>query len=63
MILLTNEENQSYHKQSICQICKKELSTDDNDKNHYKVKDHCHYNIYYYTGIYRGAAHNACNLR
>ena len=54
MILLTNEENQSYHKQSSCQIRKKELSTDDNDKKHYKVKDHCHYNICHYTGIYRG---------
>ena len=51
MILLTNEENQSYHKQSSCQIRKKELSTDDNDKKYYKVKDHCHYNICHYTGI------------
>ena len=24
----------------------------------YKVRDHCHY-----TGKYRGAAHNICNLR
>ena len=28
------------------------------DNNHEKVRDHC-----YYTGKYRGAAHNICNLR
>ena len=27
-------------------------------KKHYKVRDHCHY-----TGKYRDAAHNICNLR
>ena len=27
-------------------------------KKHYKVRDHCHY-----TGKYRGAAHDICNLR
>ena len=39
-------------------MCKKEFNTDDSDKKHHKVKDHCHY-----TGKYRGAAHNICNLR
>ena len=39
-----------------CYICKKEFDTIDN-KN-YKVRDHCHY-----TGKYRAAAHNICNLR
>ena len=27
-------------------------------KKHHKVRDHCHY-----TGKYRGATHNICNLR
>ena len=39
-------------------ICKKEFSTDNDDRKNYKVKDHCHY-----TGKYRGAAHSICNLR
>ena len=30
---------------------------DDPEKN-WKVRDHCHY-----TGLYRGAAHNNCNLK
>ena len=58
MILLTYEENKSYRKQKSGYICKKEFSTDDNDKKYNKVKDHCHYN-----GKYKGAAHNICNLR
>ena len=58
MIPLTNEENQSCHKQNICYICKIEFITDDNDKKYYKVRDHCHY-----TRKYRSATHNVCNLR
>ena len=56
MILLTTEEKIHYNKQKICYICKKEFSI--NDEKNYKVRDHCHY-----TGKYRGAAHNICNLR
>ena len=58
MIPLTNEENQSYQKQKVCCICKKEFSIDDENKKYHKVRDHCHY-----TGNYRGVAHNVCNLR
>ena len=55
MMPLTKEE--IYHnKQKICYLCKKEF--DNNDKKNYKVRDHCRY-----TGKYRGAAHNICNLR
>ena len=56
MIPLTKKEEKNHNKQEVCYICKKEFNTD--DKKHCKVKDHCHY-----TGKYRGAAHNICNLR
>ena len=56
MIPLTTEEKMYHNKQKVCYICKKEFNN--NDKKNYKVRDHCHY-----TGKYRGAAHNICNLR
>ena len=34
------------------------FTTDDDDKKHHKVRDHCHY-----TGKYKGAAHSIFNLR
>ena len=65
IIPLTKEEKISYNDQKVCYICKKELDTIDTTKSsflerkkNYKVRDHCHY-----TGKYRGAAHNICNLR
>ena len=51
MIPLTKEEEDNYNKENICHICKKEFNND-------KERDHCHF-----TGQYRGAAHNTCNLR
>ena len=39
-------------------MCKNEFSTNDYYKKHHKVRDYCHY-----TGKYRGAPHNICNLR
>ena len=56
MTPLTTKEKIHYNEQEICYICKKEF--DKSDKKKYKVRDHC-----YYTGKYRGAAHNICNLR
>ena len=56
MIPLTKKEEENYNNQKVCYICKKEFDT--SDKKHHKVRDHCHY-----TGKYRGAAHNICNLR
>ena len=48
---LTQEEQNSFKKEVNCYICGGELKRD-------KVRDHCHF-----TGQYRGAAHNICNLR
>ena len=56
IIPLTKEEEINYNDQKVCYICKKEFDTI--DKKNYKVRDHCHY-----TGKYRGASHNICNLR
>ena len=56
IIPLTTEEKIYHNKPKICYICKKEFNN--NEKNNYKVRDHCHY-----TGKYRGAADNICNLR
>ena len=57
MMPLTKEEKKTHNMQKVCYICKRAFSTDDNNKKYLKVKDHCHY-----TGKYRGAAHNICNL-
>ena len=48
---LTQEEQKSFEKEVTCHICSHELKED-------KVRDHCHF-----TGQYRGAAHNKCNLQ
>ena len=50
-MIITEEEQKEFDKASDCWICGEEL------KNDKKVRDHCHY-----TGRYRGAAHNKCNL-
>ena len=48
---LTREEEKLFEKAVNCHICSREIREDD------KVRDHCHF-----TGKYRGAAHNKCNL-
>ena len=56
MISLTNVEKKLHRKRKVCYICKKVFSTD--NKKYQKVRVHCNY-----TGKYRGAAHDNCNLR
>ena len=50
-MVLTKEEEKQFNMTSDCWICGEELEND-------RVRDHCHY-----TGRYRGAAHNSCNLK
>ena len=49
-------------KSKRCYICKNEFSTNENDKNafklYHKFRGHCHY-----TGKFREAAHSICSLR
>lgn len=42
----------------MCHICEKEFYEDDSTGKMLTVRDHCHF-----TGEYRGAAHNSCNLQ
>ena len=49
-IIFEKEEADRFNEETKCWICNGELGKD-------KVRDHCHY-----TGKYRGAAHNECNL-
>ena len=48
---LSKREQEEFNKAEICHICNNPLHED-------KVRDHCHF-----TGVYRGAAHNSCNLQ
>ena len=51
-MIFTKEDEKQFNMVSDCWICGEELGNDN------KVRDHCHY-----TGRYRGAAHNSCNLK
>ena len=53
MIPLTKKDKYEYKNAKICWICQKEFKKADK-----KVRDHCHF-----TGKFRGAAHNICNLQ
>ena len=48
---MTSEDEEIYHNQHICWICRQELNTD-------KVRDHCRV-----TGKFIGTAHNKRNLK
>ena len=50
-MIFTEENTKQFNKASDCWICGEKLGND-------RVRDHCHY-----TGRYRGAAHNNCNLQ
>ena len=54
-MIFGKEEKERFDKETKCWICEEEFEDDDKNK---KVRDHC-----YFTGRYRGAAHNECNLK
>ena len=54
---LTDKEEKEFQLATICHICEEDFLTDEKTGKILKVRDHCHF-----TGKYRGAAHNECNL-
>ena len=55
----TNQHQKLYKNAKNYYICKVKIEDKQaKDKKYRKVNDHCHY-----TGKYRGAAHNKCNLK
>ena len=66
--MIFEKEEERFNKETKCWICKKEfnnkeikdwISKEEFKKlKDYKFRDHCHF-----TGKYRGAAHNECNLK
>ena len=54
MTELTNVLKKEHKAAEKCHICLKEC----NDPQNKKVRDHCHH-----ASLYRGAAHNTCNLK
>ena len=56
---LTKEGLKSHQDAKLCYICRKRIFKKlSKSINYRKVRDQCHY-----TGKYRGAAHNICNLK
>ena len=61
MMKLSPNELKRFNEATKCWICKGEFDDTSDEKGYRKnekVKDHCHY-----TGRFRGAAHNYCNLK
>ena len=55
---LTSQEEKDFQSATKCHICEQKLSRNKKTGKILKVRDHCHF-----TGKYRGAAHNDCNLK
>ena len=59
ILTLKKDKLKSHQNAKVCYVCSKRfLKKFGNDKNCWKVRDHCHY-----TGKYRGATHGICNLK
>ena len=53
-MIFTKKDKHYYKYADKCWLCDKGFT----DEKDWKVRDHCHY-----TGKYRGAAHNSCNIQ
>ena len=51
---ILKKEERDFEKATVCHICEGSFGGTEDER---KVRDHCHL-----TGLYRGAAHNKCNL-
>ena len=51
-MIFGEKQKELFYKETTCWICNGEFDDD------VKIRDHCHF-----TGRYRGAAHNSCNLK
>ena len=52
-LIMTQNDWKDFNESTKCGICQEEFEEDEK-----KVRDHCHF-----TGKFRGAAHNSCNLK
>ena len=60
-MIFGSDELKQFNEATKCWICNEEFDDTADEKGYRKnekVKDHCHY-----TGRFRGAAHNSCNLK
>ena len=57
-MIFNSKDQEDFESATKCHICEKKLFRDKVAKKILKVRDHCHF-----TGEYRGAAHNECNLK
>ena len=56
-MIFSSEDQKDFKSATLCHICENDLYKDKETGKILKVRDHCHF-----TGEYRGAAHNECNL-
>ena len=54
-MIFTEENKKDFENAKLCYVCEKPFNRHFKDLN--KCRDHCHF-----SGKYRGAAHNKCNL-
>ena len=56
-MIFNSTDQEDFQSATKCHICEKDLFRDKMTEKILKVRGHCHF-----SGEYRGAAHNECNL-